>query len=73
MLPFIIMFTLGAFDNMQMNWEVELPTVTWMKIGYMYLVVSLSGLIMIFYLLMNLYNDIIHRRASHVRDGEVSH
>ena len=71
MLPFIIMFTLGAFDNMQMNWEVELPTVAWMKIGYMYLVVSLSGLIMTFYLLMNLYNDIIHRRATTSERGGV--
>jgi TRAP-type C4-dicarboxylate transport system permease small subunit len=64
MLPFIIMFTLGAFENMQMNWEVELPTVAWMKIGYMYLVVFLCGLIMTFYLLLNLYNDILHRGAS---------
>jgi TRAP-type C4-dicarboxylate transport system permease small subunit len=71
MLPFIIMFTLGAFDNMQMNWEVELPTVAWMKIGYMYLVVSLSGLIMTFYLLMNLYNDILQRGASKSKRGGV--
>jgi TRAP-type C4-dicarboxylate transport system permease small subunit len=71
MLPFIIMFTLGAFDNMQMNWEVELPTVAWMKIGYMYLVVSISGLIMTFYLLMNLYNDILQRGASTSKRGGV--
>lgn len=71
MLPFIVMFTLGAFENMQMNWEVELPTVAWMKIGYMYLVVSLSGLIMAFYLLMNLYNDILHRRVTTSERGGV--
>ncbi|MBI5580019.1 MAG: TRAP transporter small permease [Deltaproteobacteria bacterium] len=64
MLPFFIIFTLGAFENMQMNWEVELPTVAWMKIGYMYLVVFLSGLIMTFYQVMNLYSDIIRRNAT---------
>lgn len=63
-LPFLIVFTVGAFENMQMNWEVELPTVTWMKIGYMYLVVFLSGFIMTLYLLMNLYGDIIRRKAA---------
>jgi TRAP-type C4-dicarboxylate transport system permease small subunit len=63
MLPFFIIFTVGAFENMQMNWDVGLPTVEWMKIGYMYLVLFLCGLIMIFYLLMNLYGDILRRNA----------
>jgi len=61
MLPFFVIFAIGAFDNMRMNWEVELPTVAWMTIGYMYLVVFLSGLVMIFYLLMNLYREIAGR------------
>ena len=61
MLPFFVIFAIGAFDNMRMNWEVELPTVAWMNIGYMYLVVFLSGLVMIFYLLMNLYHEIAGR------------
>ena len=61
MLPFFAIFAIGAFDNMRMNWEVELPTVAWMTIGYMYLVVFLSGLVMIFYLLMNLYREIAGR------------
>jgi TRAP-type transport system small permease protein len=61
MLPFFVIFSIGAFDNMRMNWEVELPTVAWMTIGTMYLVVFLSGLVMIFYLLMNLYREIAGR------------
>lgn len=70
MLPFFIIFTLGALENMQMNWEVELPTVAWMTIGYMYLVVFLSGLIMIFYLLVNLYSAIFqHKVAASERGG----
>jgi TRAP-type transport system small permease protein len=68
-LPFIIIFTLGAFENMRMNWAVGLPTVEWMKIGYMYLVVFLSGFIMTFYLLMNLYRDIACRKADTSKEG----
>jgi TRAP-type transport system small permease protein len=71
MLPFFVIFAIGAFDNMRMNWEVELPTVAWMTIGYMYLVVFLSGLVMIFYLLVNLYREITGRRAAAAGPGGV--
>ena len=54
-LPFIVMFTLGAYRNMRMNWGVALPTVEWMTMGYMYLVLFLSGLMMTLYVLTNLY------------------
>ena len=58
MLWFLTIFTLGARDNMRLNWTIELPTVAWMKIGYMYLVLLLSGIIMMFYVLLNLYDDL---------------
>lgn len=63
MLPFIVLFTLGAYKNMRMNWGVGLPTVEWMTMGYMYLVLFLCGLMMVWYVLMNLYYDIFDRRA----------
>lgn len=69
MLPFFIIFTVGAFENMSMNWEVGLPTVEWMKIGYMYLVLFLCGLIMIFYLLANLYSAVVQRKAAVTEPG----
>lgn len=61
MLWFLAIFTLGAWDNVRLNWTIELPTVAWMKIGYMYLVLLLSGIIMIFYILLNLYDDLTGR------------
>ena len=61
MLWFLVIFTLGAWKNVRFNWIVELPTVAWMKIGYMYLVLFFSGIIMIFYLLLNLYYDLTGR------------
>jgi TRAP-type transport system small permease protein len=63
MLPFIVMFTIGAYKNMLMNWGVELPTVDWMTMGYMYLVLFISGLVMTLYVLMNLYIAISSRNA----------
>jgi TRAP-type C4-dicarboxylate transport system permease small subunit len=62
-LPFIVLFTLGAYRNMRMNWGVGLPTVEWMTMGYMYLVLFLSGLMMIWYVLVSLYCDISDRKA----------
>lgn len=58
MLLFLVPFTIGAWGNVKLNWTVEIPTVTWMKIGYMYLVLFLSGLAMIFYLLRNSYREL---------------
>jgi TRAP-type C4-dicarboxylate transport system permease small subunit len=57
------MFTVGAYKNMRMNWGVAHPTVDWMTIGYVYLVLFLSGLIMTLYVLTNLYVDISRRKA----------
>jgi TRAP-type C4-dicarboxylate transport system permease small subunit len=58
MLSFLVPFTIGAWGNVKLNWTVEIPTVAWMKIGYMYLVLFLSGLVMIFYLLRNSYREL---------------
>jgi len=68
-LPFIVMFTVGAYRNMRMNWGVALPTVDWMTMGYMYLVLFLSGLFMALYVLTNLYTDIRGRKADVSESG----
>ncbi|MEW6264105.1 MAG: TRAP transporter small permease [Thermodesulfobacteriota bacterium] len=69
MLLFMTMFVLGAFDNTRMNWSVELPTVPWMRIGYMYLVVFLSGLTMTFYILLNLGHDLLDKKTAGTEPG----
>jgi TRAP-type C4-dicarboxylate transport system permease small subunit len=69
MLPFLAVLTIGAWDNTRMNWTVGLPTAMWMKIGYMYLVVFLSGVIMVFYTLLNLYRDLVGRRPAPAEPG----
>lgn len=62
-LPFLVIFTLGAYKNMRLNWGVGLPTVEWMTMGYMYLVLFVCGIMMTWYVLMNLYFEIRDRKS----------
>lgn len=57
-LPFMAVFTWGAFQNAGSTWMVSLPTVEWMKIGYMYAVLFVSGCAISFFLLSNAILDI---------------
>ncbi len=57
-LPFLVIFTWGAFQNARANWTTSLPTVEWVKIGYMYAVLLFSGFMMSAYLAINLVQDI---------------
>lgn len=68
-LPFVVMFTLGAFQATKLNWGTSLPTVGWMKISYMYMVLLGSGVIMTFYLLFNLYEDIVGKKKDAAAAG----
>ena len=52
-LPFMAIFTYGAFQNAASTWTASLPTAEWMKIGYMYAVLCFSGCVISFYLLLN--------------------
>jgi len=62
MISFFVMFVIGAYQNMQFNWIVGFPTASWVKIGYMYLVLFISGIISIFYLCVNIYYDIFSKK-----------
>lgn len=63
--PFMVLFSYGAFVNTQSTWKNSLPTAEWMKIGYMYLVLFIAGTLMVYYLLANTVKDLLHlgRRA----------
>jgi TRAP-type C4-dicarboxylate transport system permease small subunit len=57
-LPFLFIFTWGAFQNAQSTWTASLPTAEWMKIGYMYAVLFVSGCSMIVDLFINIVQEI---------------
>ncbi len=53
-IPFVGAMTWGAWTNTILNWNTFAPTVDWMRMGYTYLIIFLSGLIMLWYLVGNL-------------------
>jgi len=54
------------------NWTIGIPTVRWMKIGYMYLILLISGIIMIFYLCINIYYDVFSKKPLPSKPGGAS-
>ena len=55
--PFVAVMTWGAWTNTRLNWNTYAPTIDWLSIGYVYLMIGLSGLLMLWYLLVNLVQD----------------
>jgi TRAP-type transport system small permease protein len=60
-LPFMVLFTWGAWVNTQSTWTAGLPTAEWFKIGYMYLAMAFCGAIIVWYLLWNTVLDALGR------------
>lgn len=58
MIPFLVLFAFGAWENAMMNWEIELGTVEWIKVGHMYLVLVLTTVIMLYYIAVNIVRDV---------------
>jgi TRAP-type C4-dicarboxylate transport system permease small subunit len=61
MIPFIVAMTFGAFEDVMRYWASVISTVGWLKVGYLYLGVAVSGILMIFYIILNLIDDIRNR------------
>jgi TRAP-type C4-dicarboxylate transport system permease small subunit len=57
-IPFVAFMTWGAYKNMLRQWGTFAPTVDWLRLGYVYLALVLSGIIMIGYLSRNLVRDL---------------
>lgn len=57
-LPFIAVMTQGAWTNTRLNWTTSAPTLDWLRIGYIYLVIFVAGLFMLWYLVVHLVRNI---------------
>ncbi len=57
-LPFLYVLVAGSIPNIQATWNNYLPTVPWFRMGVIYLIILISGIIMSWYLLYNLFLDI---------------
>lgn len=60
--PFVVLFAAGAWSNAMMNWETDLGTLAWIKMGHMYLALVFTSAIMLYYLVVNIVRDV---RNSH--------
>ncbi|HOV37943.1 MAG TPA: TRAP transporter small permease [Spirochaetales bacterium] len=63
-LPFILLYIIGAFQNAVSTWDTGIPSAEWMHIGYMYGILFLSGVIMLGYLLRNGWYDLSGKKSS---------
>jgi TRAP-type C4-dicarboxylate transport system permease small subunit len=53
-LPFLAVITWGAWTNTVLNWKTFAPTVDWLRMGYVYLIIFFAGLVMLWYQLANI-------------------
>jgi TRAP-type transport system small permease protein len=70
-LPFLAIITWGAWTNTRLNWNTFVPTVDWLRMGYIYLVIGFAGLAMIWYQAANIV-DLVRstfRRAERGPEG----
>lgn len=61
-LAFVVIFVQSSYANIQNNWNFYAPSMDWMRLSYLYLGLFISGLLMIWYLLVNLALDIFPGR-----------
>ena len=57
-IPFIAVMTWGAWTNTVVNWRTYAPTLDWLSIGYIYLVIWIAGLLILWYLTVNLVRNL---------------
>ena len=69
LLAFGVVFVWSAYLNFLNNWEFYAPSMDWMRLSYLYLGLLISGVLMIWYLLVNLLKDLFPRRFSAAQQG----
>jgi TRAP-type C4-dicarboxylate transport system permease small subunit len=62
--PLLAVITWGAWTNTRLNWNSFAPTVGWLRMGYIYLIIAIAGLAMLWYQVANLVEQV---RKSFVR------
>jgi TRAP-type C4-dicarboxylate transport system permease small subunit len=57
-IPLLAIITWGAWTNTRLNWNSFAPTVDWLRMGYVYLIIAIAGLVMLWYQVMNLVEQV---------------
>ena len=63
-LAFGVVFVWSAYLNFLNNWDFYAPSMDWMRLSYLYLGLLISGILMIWYLLVNIFKDLFPKRFS---------
>lgn len=50
----LVVITYGAWMNTRLNWNSFAPTMDWLRIGYIYFIIAIAGLLMLWYQTINL-------------------
>lgn len=58
---FCVIFLWSAYLNCLNNWKFYAPSMDWMRLSYLYLGLLISGILMLWYLLVNLLKDLFPR------------
>jgi TRAP-type C4-dicarboxylate transport system permease small subunit len=57
-IPLLGIITWGAWTNTRLNWNSFAPTVDWLRMGYVYLIIAVAGLVMLWYQVINLVEQV---------------
>ncbi len=70
-IPFLAVLTWGAWTNTVLNWMTVTPTIDWLSMGYIYLGICVSGLMMLWYQVAKLLEEMrsSSKRAGHGPEG----
>jgi TRAP-type C4-dicarboxylate transport system permease small subunit len=61
-IPFIVIVAIGAFSGARLYWNTIIPSVWWLTVGHLNLILALCCILMIFYLIVNIVNDIRNKK-----------
>ncbi len=67
-IPFLAVITWGAWTNTRLNWNTYAPTVDWLRMGYVYLIIAIAGAAMLWYQLANIV-DLMRATVSRAERG----
>jgi TRAP-type C4-dicarboxylate transport system permease small subunit len=56
--PLLAIITWGAWTNTRLNWNSFAPTVDWLRMGYIYLIIAIAGLAMLWYQVANIVEQV---------------
>lgn len=62
MIGFGVIFIWSSYKNVLNNWEFYAPSMDWMRLSYLYLGLMLSGILMVWYLAVNLVKGLLPQK-----------